>query len=65
MTKQIKSLGLFSILAVSAMLVLSTTKTKAFSATDYQCDASTKTTCTINGVGSGSGALKPASPTAE
>ena len=64
MSKKIKSLGLFAFLAVGTMLVFTITKSKA-NAPAYQCDASTNTECKIDGVGSGSGALKPATALAD
>ena len=59
MSKNIKSLGLFTFLAVGTMLVFVSQTTQA-RLTDYQCDASTTTACKIDNVGSGSGVLKPA-----
>lgn len=59
MSKNIKSLGLFTFLAAGTMLVFVCTSTQA-RVVDYQCDASSTTECKIDGVGTGSGALKPA-----
>jgi hypothetical protein len=59
MSKKIKSLCLFAFLAVGTMLVFAHSTSHA-NPVAYQCDASTTTECKIDGVGSGSGALKPA-----
>jgi hypothetical protein len=59
MSKKIKSLGLFAFLAVGTMLVFACTTSHA-APTDYQCDASNTNACAIDGVGTGSGVLKPA-----
>jgi hypothetical protein len=58
MSKKTKSLGLFAFLAVGTMLLFAHTTSHAIPV-DYQCDASTTTECKIDGVGTGSGALKP------
>jgi hypothetical protein len=61
MSKKIKSIGLFAFLAVGTMLVFACTTSHA-NPVEYQCDASSTTECKIDGVGSGSGALRPATP---